>query len=444
MERRMIKFPLKMKNGAEVRNLEELKENADVQTIAEVFFDGRLKLWCDAYGYNLLKDSEANDINKTFKNVIGNLGLKLDNVYCNKLDILYFGSMGTAYLDCSEKKYKINDNHRILIEWVKVGEKEEDIFIITKKTFPTIVRDNINGNVHPVSVSEYVTYFYRYFSDKEKQVIFTKLNNNDLEMGLHAVKKNECLKFGVEISNDDPIYAPIHLGMWINKRVFHKHSEWCKVYEKEKLNCYTKEELNYNNSNFSTLKVGDTFFMGRYEDSPIEWKVLYKMSNELFVISFKTLCKLKFDNSTSEWNESNLRNWLNNNFYDESFSTLEKRFITDKVAYREIAEDLNGQIYLDEYTDDNFCTSEVSEGFHDCIRILTDHEGRIFNRLDKSLISNETSWVYIGSWNYGCYNINGNKCGYLCTQENDKFNCGSPAHRPDELFGIRPVFWLKY
>lgn len=112
-----------MKNGAEVRNLEELKENADVQTIAEVFFDGRLKLWCDAYGYNLLKDSEANDINKTFKNVIGNLGLKLDNVYCNKLDILYFGSMGTAYLDCSEKKYKINDNHRILIEWVKVGEK---------------------------------------------------------------------------------------------------------------------------------------------------------------------------------------------------------------------------------------------------------------------------------------------------------------------------------
>ena len=135
MERRMIKFPLKMKNGAEVRNLEELKENADVQTIAEVFFDGRLKLWCDAYGYNLLKDSEANDINKTFKNVIGNLGLKLDNVYCNKLDILYFGSMGTAYLDCSEKKYKINDNHRILIEWVKVGEKEEDIFIITKKLF---------------------------------------------------------------------------------------------------------------------------------------------------------------------------------------------------------------------------------------------------------------------------------------------------------------------
>ena len=109
--------------------------------------------------------------------------------------------------------------------------------------------------MHPVSVSEYVTYFYRYFSDKEKQVIFTKLNNNDLEMGLHAVKKNECLKFGVEISNDDPIYAPIHLGMWINKRVFHKHSEWCKVYEKEKLNCYTKEELNYNNSNFSMFKI---------------------------------------------------------------------------------------------------------------------------------------------------------------------------------------------
>lgn len=217
MIRRMIKFPLKMKNGAEVRNLEELKENADVQTIAEVFFDGRLKLWCDAYGYNLLKDSEANDINKTFKNVIGNLGLKLDNIYCNKLDILHFGRMGTAYFDCVEKKYKINNNHRILIEWVKVGEKEEDIFIITKETFAIFA-----------TITEYITYFYRYFSDEEKQIIFSELNDNDLEIGLHVVKKNECLKFGVEISNDDPTYAPIHLGMWINKRVFHKHSDWCR------------------------------------------------------------------------------------------------------------------------------------------------------------------------------------------------------------------------
>ena len=40
-----IRFPLIMKNGAEVRSLEELQENFDLESVLRYFADGRLKTW---------------------------------------------------------------------------------------------------------------------------------------------------------------------------------------------------------------------------------------------------------------------------------------------------------------------------------------------------------------------------------------------------------------
>jgi len=40
-----IRFPLKMKNGAEVRTLDELKENFDLESVLGYFTDGRLITW---------------------------------------------------------------------------------------------------------------------------------------------------------------------------------------------------------------------------------------------------------------------------------------------------------------------------------------------------------------------------------------------------------------
>lgn len=42
---RIIRFPLKMSNGTEVRTLEELQENFDLQAVLEYFTDGRLQSW---------------------------------------------------------------------------------------------------------------------------------------------------------------------------------------------------------------------------------------------------------------------------------------------------------------------------------------------------------------------------------------------------------------
>ena len=40
-----IKFALKMQDGAEVRNIEDLREHFDIDTVVGYFLDGRLLTW---------------------------------------------------------------------------------------------------------------------------------------------------------------------------------------------------------------------------------------------------------------------------------------------------------------------------------------------------------------------------------------------------------------
>lgn len=59
-----VKFPLEMKNGIQVRNISELKENFDVEKVVGYFLDGRLKKWLDARWY----EEESEKISELEKN----------------------------------------------------------------------------------------------------------------------------------------------------------------------------------------------------------------------------------------------------------------------------------------------------------------------------------------------------------------------------------------
>lgn len=51
MIKKNIKFPLVMKNGTQVRTLEELREHFDLESVLEYYFDGRLKNWLEQRFY---------------------------------------------------------------------------------------------------------------------------------------------------------------------------------------------------------------------------------------------------------------------------------------------------------------------------------------------------------------------------------------------------------
>ncbi|MDY4186948.1 MAG: DUF6273 domain-containing protein [Candidatus Borkfalkiaceae bacterium] len=103
--------------------------------------------------------------------------------------------------------------------------------------------------------------------------------------------------------------------------------------EKES-NLYTIRCYTYLKNKMNTAAVGDSVYFGSYEQDNdlsngkeiVEWTVLEKKGNSLFIISKYALDCKKYDNSYTSvtWETCSLRTWLNNEFYNAVFSEQEK------------------------------------------------------------------------------------------------------------------------
>ena len=84
---------------------------------------------------------------------------------------------------------------------------------------------------------------------------------------------------------------------------------------------------------FKNAEVGDYVKFGNYpqtaegEEQPIEWQVLAKEGNKMLVLSKYGLDAKRFDSSSQNWGNSEIRQWLNNDFYDKAFNEKEKKSI---------------------------------------------------------------------------------------------------------------------
>ena len=86
----IIKSPLKMKNGAEVRTLDELKENFDLESVLSYYLNGQLVTWLRNYYYDNIADkvealdSASDDIPRQLCNIIGveyvEVGITIDDI----------------------------------------------------------------------------------------------------------------------------------------------------------------------------------------------------------------------------------------------------------------------------------------------------------------------------------------------------------------------------
>ncbi len=79
MARRLPKFPLEMANGEKVRNIEDLRKNADVDSIVKYFFSGQLNLWCRAFGYDNLPEQFESVACKMIKSIYETFEIPVDD-----------------------------------------------------------------------------------------------------------------------------------------------------------------------------------------------------------------------------------------------------------------------------------------------------------------------------------------------------------------------------
>ena len=86
-------------------------------------------------------------------------------------------------------------------------------------------------------------------------------------------------------------------------------------------------------SPFKNAKVGDYIKFGNYPQTavggilPIEWQVLAIENNKILVISRYGLDANRFDGGSNNWRNSEIRKWLNGDFYNKAFTDQEKKYI---------------------------------------------------------------------------------------------------------------------
>ena len=94
-----------------------------------------------------------------------------------------------------------------------------------------------------------------------------------------------------------------------------------------------EEEVRKRVNLLKNFNIGDYVKFGCYPQSadgdfkPIEWQVLAKENNKMLVISKYGLETRRFDRTSNNWENSEIRKWLNGDFYYKAFSENEKKLI---------------------------------------------------------------------------------------------------------------------
>lgn len=120
--------------------------------------------------------------------------------------------------------------------------------------------------------------------------------------------------------------------------------------------------------NASAYEIGDHIVMGKYEqdgdlsngEEPIEWRVLGQRDDGLIVIAEYGLDAMSYHSErvSVTWEDSNIRKWLNETFYETAFSDSEKESIMDTYL---INEDSYMNIYAGNDTMDKIFLLSIQE-----------------------------------------------------------------------------------
>ena len=93
---------------------------------------------------------------------------------------------------------------------------------------------------------------------------------------------------------------------------------------------------------FKNAKVGDYVKFGNYPQTadggslPIEWQVLARENNKMLVISKYGIEARRFDSSSNNWENSEIRQWLNGEFYNKAFNANEKKLIKGSSIFENL------------------------------------------------------------------------------------------------------------
>lgn len=194
-------------------------------------------------------------------------------------------------------------------------------------------------------------------------------------------------------------------------------------------------EKEYLCEKIDVLNVNDTITIGNYENEDIEWIVVHKPNNGLLLLSKNSITNKAYNDEYEAvtWKNCTLRNWLNNEFYNNSFTETEKEFIKTTSVQTDIS--CFGYSDTIEISEDNVFIFSHDE-FE---RYRTDDIG--FHCYDFS--GKEVSWWVRTYANYSAWsNEVFDVYGYEYEENEGFWRYGEHTVHNDE-FTVRPVIWIS-
>ena len=148
---------------------------------------------------------------------------------------------------------------------------------------------------------------------------------------IHSGRKNgQILTVLVGMAVDQ---LPIALRRWesySSEQIDMVSEMVCGILNKRQEDSNSKKGVLSTRPLIQSISVGSIVSFGSYpqfenEAEPIKWRVLDFLDGKVFMISEYLLDAMKFDSSSSEWSTSELRKWLNDQFYNTAFCEIERK-----------------------------------------------------------------------------------------------------------------------
>ena len=332
---RKIKFALEMADGSFVSNLEGLqkhiKNNDDVKKLVEYYLDGRLEKWLlDRY-----YDEEAKKLQLVDKDD-PDFTCKL----CKAIDADYTPSepVNIALIEYEKKMRKaledVISDSKIIENAGSTVSNQSDLDFLIKNGKQTIY---LWGDSFKLFVVKNISYI-------------GILGKPSVDIGLPDLEAVES--YGIKLENvklPESILRAEEEKRRTEEEARRRAEEEARRRAEEEVRRIVGEEIyifepiddlpiyeeaiidDFNP--FKNANVGDVVKFGNYpqtsngQNQPIEWQVLSKKNNRMLVISRYGLDAKRFDSSSTNWWNSEIRNWLNGDFYNKAFTDQEKKSI---------------------------------------------------------------------------------------------------------------------
>ena len=288
---RKIKFGLLMPDGTNITTLEDLqnhiKNNDDLSKLVEYFLDGRLTRWLEDRYY----DEDAKKLQSVDKDD-PDFALKL----CKSLGVNYTPneSVNIDLIEYEKRMRKSLEEVTLDSEMISnadcTASSQSDLVFLLKNGKNTIY---LWGDSFKLFVMKNISYI-------------GILGKPSVDIGLPDLESIKS--YGIKLEN-------------------------VKLPERFEEESRRRAEEEARRNPFKNAKVGDYVKFGNYPQTsnggvqPIEWQVLSKENNRMLVISRYGLdCKI-FDSDSNKWANSEIRKWLNGDFYNKAFTEQEKKSI---------------------------------------------------------------------------------------------------------------------